>query len=246
MSSRPKSFLAALLLTLLLPPWAGAITFDEVKNGSGSGTSLALPAQTLAAGSLVVACAKWENAVNLSSITDTASNTYALLTQSVHSGTEPRIRCGYVLSAAANASNVVTLNFSASAAFVQGFVYEFTYAGTAAFDVEVGSTIADTDLTPSSNTLTTTGTEEVCVAIQGDYTSQTFSSHTINGQTADGHTDSVDASIWYEIFSATFSGGASSLTRTSTAAWMQNLSCFKVSGGGPATSGRLLLLGVGP
>lgn len=242
-----------LMILALCWPSAGwaAFAFGESQTGTDDGAddSLAMAAQNLASGSLNVACVKWEGSTNLNSITDTASNTYTLLTQQNHSGGEPRTRCGYVLSATGNASNVVTFNFSAaSTVFRRGAVYEFTYTGTASFDVEVGSTEADADTTPSSNTLTTTGTDEVCLAVQADYSGQTFSNHTINGVADDGTpVDLSDMAMWYRILTATFTGGASSLDRAVGARWVQRMQCFKaVAGGGGGAANRGMLLGVYP
>lgn len=239
------------MLALLLAPAQGwAITHNETQSASddAGASAHALPAQNLATGSLNIGCFKWEGAFTMSSITDTAGNTYTLLANQSHSGGEPHGRCGYVLSATGNAANVVTGNFSGSAPYVRGVVYEFTYTGTAAFDVQAGSTEADADTTPSSDTVTTTGTEEVCVALQADYTGQTFSNHTINGGADDGTSvDLSDMSAWYKIFSATFTGGASSLTRIVGSRWVQRLQCFKITaggGGGSATS-NIMLMGVG-
>lgn len=239
-----------LFACLLLPSQVWAIAYNETQSASddAGAAAHALPAQNLATGSLNIACFKWEGAFTLNSITDTASNTYTLLTNQSHTGGEPHGRCGYVLSATGNATNVVTGNFSGSAPYVRGVVYEFTYTGTAAFDVEAGSTEADTDTTPSSNTLTTTGTEEVCVALHADYTGQTFSNHTINGVADDGTSvDLSDMAAWYKIFAATFTAGASSLDRLVQTRWVQRLQCFKVTagGGGGGTAKNLMLMGVG-
>lgn len=242
--------LLLLLLISACPSVSWAITFNESQSAMDDVGSAAhaLPAENLATGSLNVACFKWEGAFTLNSITDTASNTYTLLTNQSHSLGAPHARCGYVLSATGHATNVVTGHFSGSAPFVRGVVYEFTYTGTAAFDVEVGSTEADLDTTPSSNTLTTTGTEEVCVAIHADYTGQTFSNHTINAVADDGTAvDLSDMSTWYKVFAATFAGGASSLDRLVQERWVQRLQCFKVTagGGGGGTARNLMLMGVG-
>lgn len=242
--------LAPLACCMLVPVTSWAISFNEVQTAqddAGLGT-IPLATQNLASGSLNVACFKWETpAVSINSVTDTAGNTYTLLTEQTHTGNEPHIRCAYVLSATGNAANVVTANLNGTGFYRRGVVYEFTYTGTAAFDVEVGATEATADTTPSSNTLTTTGTEEVCIAAHSDFTGQTFSGHTINGVAADGSTNLSDAAYWYEIFSATFTGGASSLTRTATGNWLQRLQCFKITGGGGggSTARNLMLMGFG-
>lgn len=238
-----------LILVLCWPGISWAVSFGEVQTGAddAGGTTIPLAAQNLATGSLNVACFKWETpSIAITSITDTAGNTYTLRPEQTHTGNEPHIRCGYVLNATGNASNVVQANLDGTGFYRRGAVYEFTYTGTAAFDVDVGSTEDTADTTPSSNTLTTTGTEEVCVAAHSDFTGQTFSNHTINSSAADGNSNLSDATYWYKIFSATFTSGASSLTRTATGNWLQRLTCFKITGGGGGgTTSRLLLMGVG-
>lgn len=238
-----------LLLVVLQPEFGLAISLGDAQSASdgGPGSSLALAAQNLTSGHMNIACVKWEASVNLSTITDTAGNTYTLLTQQNHSSSEPRVRCGYVLSATGNASNVVTFTFSGSASYMRGAVHSFSYTGgSAVLDGEIGSTEDDSDLTPSSNTLTTTGTDEVCLAIHGDYTSQSFSSTTINGVAHSGSPiDLGDTIIWYRLLSATFSSGASSLTRNIDNRWVQRMQCVKV-GTAVASSSNLMLLLVGP
>lgn len=237
----------ALCVVLLWPSlgWA-ALTFNESNTGlndTPGGPTVALPTLNVASGSLVVACLGWSTSSTLTSITGT--DTMTLLTPQVHTAGVPHAQCGYKLSATANASYAETATFSDWPTYVRMGIMEFTYTGTASFDVEVGSTEDDSDATPSSNTLSTTGSDEVCVTIHTDYNTQTFSNETINGGAYAGRVTQLDFDMFYKIFTAAFSSGASSLTRSSTGIkWVQRLSCFKTDAAASGTL-RMMLMGVG-
>lgn len=242
------SLLLALLIGLPGPSWA-ALAFNEAQTvtaDSPAGSTVAVAAANVASGSLLVNCYKWESAVTLNSIGGTGGDTFTLLTGQVHSLGEPAVRCGYKLSATANASYVATGTWSGTPSWVKGVLFEFTYSGTASADGEVGSTEDDADLTPSTNTLTTTGTDEACIAALGNYTSDTFSAKTINGVTADGSTDLSDMTMFYKILTATFTNGAASLSRViQPHRWIARMQCFKTTAGGGPTPRNLMMMGVG-
>jgi hypothetical protein len=220
------------------PTVFAAVAVQETQTGTadGSSTTLDMAAMNLASGSGVIACIGFEGGNStINAITDTALNTYTLLTV-LDFVNNASLHCGYTLSAIAHASNVVRFTLNAARTFRRGIAAEITHAGVLKFDVESTWTLDVTDLTPSSNAVNTTGTDEVCFAFLKDTTAQTFSSETINGVARDARVlISSDTVAWYRVLSATFSGGTSSLTRTvQPADWGQRMQCFKAVPGGVA------------
>jgi hypothetical protein len=186
------------------------------------------------AGQLVPVCFKWEGNTTLTGITDTAGNTYALLTGQQHGSLEPSVRMGYVLSATAHAANVITGTFSGTSPYRRGGAMAFTYNGSMSTDGEVGSTDANSSLTPSSNTLTTAGTDGVMIGCHGDYTTQAFSAETIASLSRDGRITQTDFDMFYEIPTAGHVNATTSVTRTVPQRWVQRFAAFKTAGGGAA------------
>lgn len=238
---------------------AAPITLNETQtvnqNGTGGGLTVAYPAVNISNGSTqsIALCIKSEFSTGqLSSVAGTGGDTFTMLTDQSHSLGEPHDRCAYMLAPTANASYVATMTFSSTAtSYLRGVLRVFNHAGTMTAEVDVGSTEDDTDTTPSSNTFSTTSTDEVCIAHHADYTTQTFSSPTINGVAATGSTDLGDTLNFYSILSATVSGATSSLTRSVAGSsparrWVQRVLCLKtdVSGGGVSPR-RLSIMGAG-
>lgn len=256
-----RLFLLAVLIAVLLPSqsWAGiaiSVTSTKVRDASIGGVgTLAMDAVNVPSGALLVVCVKQNISPGTSTLTGvagTGGDTFTLLTNQAHSGNNPIGRCAYMLAATANASYVATLTFdSTTGVYTRAVLYVFTYTGTASFDVEVGSTEDTNDQTPSSNSLTTASydasNDGVCVAIHADNTAQTLSNELINGSAATATFIGTDASVFYRILTAGFTG-ISTITRTSFANknWVQRVSCFKTTaGGGAATPKNLLMMGMG-
>lgn len=92
-----------------------AVAFEEPDFTASS--SVAAPAFAAVAGNLIAVCVKWDtsNGTTISSITDTAGNTYSLIAGShVVVVGEITQQWGYTIAANAHAENVVTANFSSS------------------------------------------------------------------------------------------------------------------------------------
>lgn len=251
---RTIAYLLSVLILLPAPSWAAfSLSATQTYSNAAPGTATpAMAAVNVPSGALLVLCAKSEYSTGtLSSVAGTGGDTFTMHTNQSHSGTHPHNRCASMLAATANAAYVATMTFATSfVAYVKATLFVFTYTGTASFDVEVGSTQDTTDTTPSSDTLTTNGYDEVCIASHADFAAQTFtaSSETINGAPADGVSSFSDTDIFYKIFSAPFSGGVSTLTRSvQPKEWIQRLTCFKTDagGGGGATPRNLTMMGMG-
>jgi len=82
--------------------------------GSGSSTTVATPATSLTAGNRIVILIRWTTGVGaVSSIADTAGNTYTLAQLSVPGGSTTSLAMYYVADCLGDASNVVTVTFTA-------------------------------------------------------------------------------------------------------------------------------------
>jgi hypothetical protein len=138
---------------------------DDVEfSNSGGSTTIALPAQNVAAGNLLVLGLRWEGGgvsdATTASISDTAGHTWQLLGyQSTGGGSESeRIALFYTLSATAEASNIVTATLSASRTFRQAICAQYSYDGT----IELGDTGSGLSTT---NTATVTSSPALDAAV---------------------------------------------------------------------------------
>lgn len=81
--------------------------------GDGGGGSIATSAKATTSGNCLSAEVKWEEtSATLTSVTDTAGNTYVIVSQGVHGNGSLRTAIAYAKNITGNASNVVTANFS--------------------------------------------------------------------------------------------------------------------------------------
>lgn len=211
-----------------------AIAFVNSGSGSGSGssTTLDMSAINLASGGSVLAGTKWEtNSPNLSSITDTAGNIYSLLTSLTYAGTA-RLRGGYTLNGAANASNVVRFTWDAGATFRQGANVQFSGVSATGFDQQ--NTNSGNSATATSGNITTTQNDEVVMFCVGAFTATTFTSETINGTASNSRYEGSDFEFHDLIVSSTFtSGGSSSLSPSGQ--WGGIIASFKASASAAST-----------
>jgi hypothetical protein len=148
----------------------------EFSNNSGS-TTIALPAQNVAAGNLLVLGLRWEGGgvsdATTASISDTAGNSWQLIGyQSTGGGSETeRIALFYCLSAIAEASNVVTATLSASRSFRQAICAQYSYDGTIELG-DTGSGLSTTNTTSvTSSPALDAAAEDLVVGWMGQFSS---------------------------------------------------------------------------
>lgn len=155
-----------LLATFLLLAAAchGAIAYVNnavgVDNSGSSITSKATASWSSTTGNLNVVCVRTAGGT-VSSITDTASNTYTNIAGFAPAG--DRLEIWYAKNTTGNASNVVTANFS-STNFVTVLVMEYSGADTSAPLDTSATSSSTTSTTVTSNSFTTTAANEVLVA----------------------------------------------------------------------------------
>jgi hypothetical protein len=136
--------------------------------GSTSGTSATVGPKALTAGNLlvlIVACKS--TALTVSTITDTAGNTFTSCGANSVSTANFRTEVFYVPNARANASNTVTVTMSGTVTDLNLAILQYSGAATTSpFDVAVTSTGSGTALTSGSFTPSTTNEVGVAFGIQ--------------------------------------------------------------------------------
>lgn len=112
-------------------------TFTGAANGAAS-TTIAAGPYSQSAGDLICVLVKWEGGnFTISSVTDTAGNTYVTTLQRARfAANDEQTQICYCLNATANASNTVTVTFSGSATFREINVQPYQPGGTVSFVAE--------------------------------------------------------------------------------------------------------------
>lgn len=219
-------------------------------NNDTSGTSLAAPSFNLTAGNLVVVFARTSSssATNITSVTDTAGNTYTALTGEADSlNSVGNARMFYTYNAIGNASDVVTMN-NGTAPFRTITVAQYSGFGTAdPFDVQAG---ADTGNNGGSTTIgptsafTTTQTNELLVA------AATVDNNTVSFTAGAGYTlelTNFNSGYTDQVVSSIQTNATASMTQDSANHWIIRVATFKAAPAPPrsaATPSELIRGGV--
>jgi hypothetical protein len=211
----------------------------KVGTASG-GSSTATPAFTTAAGDLIVVAVGWSadgGASTVTSVTDTAGNTYSPVTASPQANLGAREQFWYCLAASANAANVITAHFSQSQTFTTIAAWDVPISGgTAAFDVQAGGNDGGHNNITSfaTGSFTTTGTDEIVfAAMVNDFGTVTYSAG--SGYTLDSgsYTSAEPVSgAEHRTFSSTQTGITATMTGGSPADGAITAAAFKASAGG--------------
>lgn len=220
---------------------------------SSSSTTVASPATAHTSGSLLVVVVNWETAAtNLSSMADTAGNTYSNLTK--RTSTNMGSQIWYCANITGNASNIVTATFSSATTGHSIMVHEFSGAAVSSvFDQENGTSGTGSSL--SAGNVTTTQADEVLVAgfvrwnSGGVWTEG--SSYTMGANTSAINTGYMPSMMEYRIVSATgtYDGNA---TNTGGGEYLAVVASFKAQlsnitpgVGGQSMTGNQSILGTG-
>ncbi len=134
-------------------------------NNGGTTTALAADAQTHTAGNLLVVGIRYfkDAGQTITSIMDTASNSYFQAIEDVNAGNDSN-QLWYAKNINGNASNVVTVNFSAGAAYCDVIVMQYSGADLSSpLDTTAGGGHTSAGTT-TSDAFTTTQADEVIVA----------------------------------------------------------------------------------
>lgn len=106
----------------------------------GGGSTIASAAKNTTSGNLLTAWVKWEGTtVTLSSVADTAGNSWTIAASSIHA-TETALRCAlaYAMNITGNAANVVTATFTNATAEWKRILVE-EWSGLATTNAEDGA-----------------------------------------------------------------------------------------------------------
>ena len=215
---------------------------NTTANNSTSSTTIAAAAANHTGGNLLVVMLKWEGNVALSSVTDTAGNTYTLKTRS--NGTTYSTQIAYAWNITGNAANVVTATWAAAVTWKVISVEQYSGAATAADPFAAESVAGGTGTAVDAGNVTTTVADAVICVVASDLNSATWTagaSFTIINSGLGGDTGTED-----RILTATGTF-ATPITKNLTNAWRAAAAAFHGPGGAPpaAKTGQLTLLGAG-
>lgn len=140
---------------------------------------------------------------------------------------------GYVLSASADSSATFRATWGAARDFRIFIVGQWRPTGGATVTKDTSTDNTGTSSTATSGNITTTGTDEVVIGYSNLFSSGATSAETINGVSRDGVIRQDQASMWYRILSATFSGGGAQATQGASDSWICGIVGFKAEGSTP-------------
>lgn len=208
-----------------------------------SGTAISTSTtQNTVAGNAMIVYMSWEDSpATMTSVTDSAGNTYTLGTLVTFSG-GPYAQFAWCLNCSAHATNTVTANFASSAAAADLIAVQYSGLDTGA--------AVNAQATASSNTgsnsaatfkMAATATTETCLLLLGG---KVYNNINFTPQTSDGV-------AWVEIVDLThsclddklnsgagFAAGTYNGAHVATVndAWCINFAAFKVAAGGAAAA----------
>lgn len=135
--------------------------------GGGTTTSYALPATSLTAGNLIVVCINGQppdvNSDYVTSIADTAGNTYTRISGKANGSSDARMEVWYAKNVAGNASNIVTFTLGVSIAYYSGCSVQYSGLDTSA-PLDATATGNGSGTSVTSGSFTTIVADEVLVA----------------------------------------------------------------------------------
>lgn len=157
-----RRLLAFIFALLVCAPSFSAIDAALVgARGASTGSSVSTTGGTVTTGDGLVACISYDPGTTITSISDTAGNTYSLVSN--NTGGFARIAAYQVTNATGNASNVLTVNFSGTA-YPTAHLIRITDALTSgAYDS--GSMVSTTDSTSPYSATTNTLAQAASVVI---------------------------------------------------------------------------------
>jgi hypothetical protein len=252
MGFKTVSRLALLLVALCLPVNASAATPVPIvsatgSNYSGSTTSSLTTAAFNSTGSnFVVVGVRYnqDSGETISSVTDTAGNTYQLASGAVDTFAGARMELWYAMNATSHASNVVTVNMGAAVDYWTVNVAAYSGMATAsAFDAVATGQEGSGGNDVTTGTFTTAQADELIVGVSAITVSGTWSVGT--GLTTIRVQDGLSVvALADAIVSSIQTGVTATMTNTSTTSKHLVVATFKAAA---AASGwrNMTLLGVG-
>ena len=199
-------------------------------NGDGSSTTLAVSLTGVGSGNLIVVYAGFFNEATTSMSVSDGTSTLTGLTQR-HAGTNNHDGQWFYLLTANSGNLTYTVTYGAARSFRRIWVGEYSYTGTASFDVE---NFNNSDVTNvlAGGVITTTGTDELVLSSHQCHVGAHISSPQFDSVAADRTTQiGSNADVWDRILTATVSNKEASGTAGS-AQWLSITASFIITGGG--------------
>jgi hypothetical protein len=239
----PLRIARSLFVLLLLATCADAAIarVNFATSASGSGASIATnTAFPNTATNTNIAVVSWEGTGTLTSVTDTAGNTYTKKTERRQAGADA-VQIAYAFNIASSAGNTVTANFSGT---INGSsIRVLQYSGlttTDPFDVEAGGNGSSTAATSSS--VSTNQADELLINAAVNFGGGVTWSPTSPWVTE--VTETSNCAVDERIVSATASYSAAQ-TPSATTDWAIAFASFKAAAAAGGCTPTMTLLGVG-
>jgi len=242
-----KQFL--LLLMLLVPSRAfAAIAFGSCVNGADNSnaqsSSISAPQIAISAGDFVIAAIRWEDGNSVTATITDSTQTWNVSRNSYTAGGTGH-RMWHAYNATANATDVVTFNFTGLVTYPNFVVCRYTGIQTTSnpLDQNAGGSSSGANCTPTSSSYTTTAASEVLIAFaQIDMLDSSVSPG--SGYTTRATSPRVVAALEDQIVSSIQTGITTSMTFNMSATCNIDVATFKGAVTG-LKKGTLMTLGVG-
>lgn len=225
--------------------------------GGGEDTSIAAAAFANTAGNAIVVGIRFadnDTTKTVTSVTDTAGNTYVRAGTPLRQSSGTEMDVWYALNIASHASNVVTANFNNGVAYRAVLPHEYSGFATSGslFDAEIDVTGTGGTLTTAASLTTAAANELIFAVFSLDSTGVTWTAGSVGGNSfTKRQEDAFSACGCQEyVASGTLSGATASIqcSDTSTAKGMHVVTLKETAGGGGGGSSAnqaLTTLGVG-
>ncbi len=230
MKKRIKRLLLLLFLLAATPAHGAIARVNSASLGdNAAAATIAAPATSHTAGNLLVVYIAWAGTtVTVTGITDTAGNTYSQCTGALASDVNAgRSDLWFAKNIAGNASNVVTVTFSASIDFRRIAVFQYSGADTVSpFEVAVNTSGTGTSLTSPSFSPAASGNVNVAGGDQSasGNTWTAGANYTLGPLPGSSYTE--------DRIAAPAGAQTASITNSAAITILMSLASFKAAGGG--------------
>lgn len=239
-----KRLFYILPLLLVSQCWGTITLVQKSSNGASSGSPFTTTLSNTAAGNAIVVI------VNSHSATGTAVsdgvNTYSSTSQCANGSDQ--VQFFYVLSGAGNSGTLtITVSFSTGNNIYANAREYHTTSGTFSLDASACTTSPSSTSTPSSDSITTTGTLDVLAGAMTDFNATSGGCGTGWTTNCTGNTNQSsivdeqgdDIGVSAGTYSAKFTLGSAQSD------WMVGILALKTSSGGPTCGQSIAMMGVG-
>jgi len=158
------------------------------------------------------------------------TNTYNTRTLSDHPNNDLHTQLFDTLLNATSGNLTFTLTLGASRTWVSIHVYELNVlSGTLVYDIDTSATCSVSCIIVNSGNVTTTGTDEVCIGVYGNYSNQVLSDKRIYSRSSMASlSDAQGFQSWYTIMDGVFTG-ASTAVQPLDRVYTAHVGCYKIT-----------------